>query len=126
MNTPNLGDLGSFPTQGAPSLFRVGPNQPTKGDELTHLLVHFADVVVVAVVVAQLRRAGLGGSIGSMGKSWSYPSSESFIALMPLTLAPAVSQRTAISDPRTPAVWASSPSAGRHTPLVALASAESF
>ena len=38
--------------------------------------MHFADVVVVAVVVAQWRRAGFGGSIGSMGKPWSYPSSE--------------------------------------------------
>ena len=35
-------------------------------------------------------------------------------------------QRTAISDQRTPAVWASSPSAGRHIALVALASAENF
>ena len=42
--------------------------------------------------------------------------------LMPWTLAPAVSQRRG----RTPAVWASSPSAGRHTALVALASAENF
>ena len=35
-------------------------------------------------------------------------------------------QRSAISDQRTPAVWALSPSAGRHTALVALASAENF
>ena len=42
--------------------------------------------------------------------------------LMPWTVAPAVSQRGC----RTPAVWASSPSAGRHTALVALASAVFF
>ena len=86
--------LGSFPTQGAPRLFRVGVCcQPTQGDELTRLIwciqghflpkapraclglvanprqrinapATFADDVVVAVVVAQ-RRDRLGGSIGS-------------------------------------------------------------
>ena len=63
MNAPDLGDLGSFPTQGDPRLFRVGPpeGQPTQGDELTRLLVRFADGVVVAVVVAwsQLQTWGL-------------------------------------------------------------------
>ena len=104
MNAPNLGDLGSFPTQGAPRQFRVGPPKGSTNPrrELTRLLVRFADGVVVAVVVAQTDD-GLGGSIGSMGKPWSYPSSESrnssFIMLMPWTLAPAVSseQRSAIS-----------------------------
>ena len=44
----------------------MGPpeGQPTQGDELTCQLVRFADVVVVAVVVAQ-PHDGLGGSIGS-------------------------------------------------------------
>ena len=57
--------LGSFPTRGAPRLFRAGVCcQPTEGDELTRLIWRFADGVVVAVVVAQ-RRDRLGGSIGS-------------------------------------------------------------